>query len=96
MNAKAMGILAASAMSMLAANARAEIKVTTDKSGERYYCQNNKCAGNSQCGGAGNQNGCAGQNTCKGKGWLDASDKASCEAQGKGKWVKLEATKSKK
>lgn len=89
MKAKHLGILAASAISLLATNAQASVKTTKDKDGVRWYCQNNQCKGNSKCGGAGNKNGCAGRNTCKGKGWLDASSKESCEADAKGKWLKV-------
>lgn len=51
---------------------------------EDHKCHNNTCDGKSACKGAGNAN-CKGQN--KGKtGWLEASDKAACEAAG-GKWM---------
>lgn len=95
MNAKKLSFLAASVISLAATGAQAGVKVTKDKSGNKWYCQNNQCKGNSACGGAGNKNGCSGQNTCKGKGWLDVSNKKDCEAEGKGKWVKLRKSSKK-
>ena len=84
MNAKKLGFLAASAFTLLAANAFGEVKTVAGKDGKQMFCQNAQCKGKSECGGAGNQ--CSGQNTCKGNGWVTAASKAECEKGGKGKW----------
>lgn len=91
MNSKKLGLLAASAASLLASAAFAgEPKTTTGKDGKTYICQNAQCKGKSECAGNGNA-GCGGQNSCKGKGWVTAASKEECEAGGKGKWKEFKA-----
>ena len=94
MEKKRLGYLAATTMTLLAAQPAWSMDVTTvkGKDGKNYFCANAKCATNSECKGAGNAS-CGSLNKCgnteqkKLVGWVSAPDQATCEKDGMGKWL---------
>ena len=78
MDVKKLGMIAAAAVTLLAAN----ISLAGAK-GDKPFCVPTK-GGQSTCKGNGNA-GCKGQNSCANIGQMDAKNKAGCEKVG-GAW----------
>ena len=78
-NAAVMGIMAASAASLLVTTS-VKAADTKDAKAATGMCSGvNACKGKGECGGKGHS--CAGHNECKGKGWLKMTE-AECKAKG--------------